>query len=63
MITKDNTVEKLKSLGYEAYLEDGVVMVNLDDFKHIRAVHKVLKEIGYNASFGFRYKNRDIKNA
>lgn len=63
MITKDKTVEELKSLGYEAYLEDGVVMVNLDDFKHIKAVHKVLKEIEYNASFGFRYKNRDIKNA
>ena len=47
------TVSLLKSQGYNADLVDGVVMVYSKD-ECYKAVKKLLREVGYAASWGIR---------
>ena len=57
-MSKDKAVEYLISKGYDAYLEDGVVMVRINDMRRIKKVHNELKTIGYDSSFGFKYSGK-----
>lgn len=59
---KKKTSVKLSELGFSAYLEDGVVMVNVKNEKEMKAVKKAIKEIGYNRSFGFKIGGRTNGN-
>lgn len=51
---KNNAVEELKKRGYEAQKIGGIVMIRVDDgeYKSHATLKKLLKEIGYNASWG-----------
>lgn len=53
MREKDKAVEHLKKLGYNAYNEDGVVMVRSCDRGIVKKVKDELKKIGYDCSYGF----------
>lgn len=53
MMDKIATVSMLKSRGYNAELVDGVVMVYSKDECH-KAIKKLLREVGYEASWGVR---------
>ena len=64
--SKQDAVYALKAKGYDAFAEDGVVMVSFEyngGTKEMTAVlkevEKILKEVGYNRSFGCRAKRRD----
>lgn len=61
--SKQDAINALKSNGYEAYSEDGVIMVRIEysgDNKEIskayKEVEKILHDIGYNRSYGCRAK-------
>lgn len=50
MVGKKELVEKLKSIGLDATLRDGVPMVYGTD--NIKAVKKAIKDFGYDGSYG-----------
>ena len=50
-MTKLEIADKLKGRGYDAYVDDGVVMVVSSENIRERLV-KELSDIGYDASFG-----------
>ena len=60
-LSKEEIVAKLKEMGYDAYVDKGVVFIFVSDedygshavFEKFRGV---LKELGYNASWGFAKK-------
>lgn len=54
-MNKQDVVTRLISVGYDAYLENGVVMVNMPiTTKNLNTVGKILKSIGYKSSWGAR---------
>lgn len=59
--SKQDAVAALKEHGYDAFIEDGVVMVSFEhdgDAKKVSrimdAIECILAEVGYNRSFGCR---------
>lgn len=56
--TKQQVVEELRKRGYPAYLESGLVMVGVSPNEPgaYTKVSEALKEIGYNASWGYGVK-------
>ena len=55
VMTKDETVSELKSRGFDAFLENGVVMINMPITSNkINQVERLLKSINYRASWGVR---------
>ena len=54
-MTKQEAVSELISRGYDAKLEDGVVMINMPITSNkINQVERILKSINYRASWGVR---------
>lgn len=63
MSSKENAVAELKSAGYMAGLENGVVMVylrNKEDYESLKDEVTVFlkEEVGYGQSFGIRAGER-----
>ena len=57
VMTKDETVSELKSRGFDAFLENGVVMISMRiSNTNVRNLEKLLRSIGYKASWGLRDK-------
>ncbi len=52
MIEKTKAVEILKSHGYQAKLQKGVVLVKWVNEDTYSEIAEILKEAGYNSSFG-----------
>ena len=54
-MTKDETVAELKERGFNAFLENGVVMISMRiSNTNVRNIEKLLRSIGYKASWGVR---------
>lgn len=54
-MSKQDAVSELISRGYDARLEDGVVMINMPITNvKIHQVEKILKSIKYDASWGIK---------
>lgn len=58
---KDQIAAKLAEMGYKSVLENGVVMCTLESEKTTRELKKVLKELSYNGSWGYRIR-KGVKN-
>lgn len=61
--SKQDAINALVSNGYDAFSEDGVVMVTFEYHdsakemtKILKDIEKILKSVGYNRSFGCRAK-------
>lgn len=61
-VTKNETVQELIRQGYEALNIDGVVLIKVTDkeYKNPKHIKNLLKEIGYNASWGVYTSANDI---
>ena len=55
-MTRDEIVEKLKELGFNAANDGGVVFAILEKKSDVKKFHKSLKELGYDASSGYTFK-------
>lgn len=57
-MSKEEAVEKLKALGFDAELQSGVVMLYVDEktYQNVKTIEKTLKEIGYRASWGMQVR-------
>ena len=56
-MNKEQAVSQLSNLGYNATLESSVIMITVADEKTAKKANKAVKEIGYNASWGWRIEN------
>lgn len=54
---KDQAVSQLSNLGFNATLESGVIMITVADEKTAKKANKAVKEIRYDASWGWRIEN------
>lgn len=58
---KDKAVKLLCEKGLHAYNDRGIVMISLKDSTHTESsIKKLLKEIGYDSSFGIIGKGKAI---
>ncbi len=55
MTDKDNALQHLKELGFDAYSDNGVVMVRCKDQKTAKSAHEELMKLDYRCSFGFKF--------
>ena len=53
-MTKDEATTLLLNNGYDARLENGAVVVYSKNSKDFSRIKKMLKEEGYNSSFGWK---------
>ena len=53
-MSKEETTEKLKEMGFNASLENGVVMVTVKLDAERNGVSKAIKELGLRGSWGTR---------
>lgn len=51
-MSKEDVVQMMKADGYDAYIDSGIIMVNVDDLKKMKDVKTQLHSLGYNASYG-----------
>ena len=58
---KEQIADKLTEMGYNAVLENGVIMCTLASEKAARGLKKTLKELSYNGSWGYRIR-KDVQN-
>lgn len=56
-MSKDTAVSQLSNLGFNATLESGVIMITVADEKTAKKANKAVKEMGYDASWGWRIDN------
>lgn len=56
-MSKEEAVIKLSEMGFKAVLDSGVIMITVTDEKTAKKANKAVKEIGYNASWGWRIEN------
>ena len=56
---KEEAVERLKELGLDSELKDGVVMVYVSrkDYQKVKELEKTIKDIGYRASWGIAVRD------
>lgn len=54
---KDKATEYLRSKGFDAWLQDGIVLCIRESDSTYEDMKKALKEFGYNSSFGVRSKH------
>lgn len=57
-MSKDTAVSQLSNLGFNATLESGVIMITVADEKTAKKANKAVKEIGYDASWGWRIERK-----
>lgn len=58
-MTKEQTVEQLNSMGYDAFLDASIVMIRVDHWlskKEKKKFDKDIRGLGYQASYGWRLK-------
>ena len=60
VLSKDKALENALQEGYKARLENGVLIFNEKETK-FKKIKKMLKDIGYNSSYGIKY-NGDLKD-
>ena len=60
VLSKDKALEIALQEGYKARLENGVLIFNEKETK-FKKIKKMLKDIGYNSSYGIKY-NGDLKD-
>lgn len=58
VLSKDKALEIVLQEGFKAKLENGVLIFNEKETK-LRKIKKMLKDIGYNSSYGIKY-NGDL---
>ena len=51
-MSKEVVVQNLKEQGYDAFIDSGVIMVNVSDLKQMQEIKSRLNELGYNSSYG-----------
>lgn len=56
-MTKYEFVEELRRRGYEAENENGCVMVIGPDRETIRSMEQIAAEVGYQGSYGWRWRD------
>ena len=56
-MSKEEAVIKLSEMGFKAVLDSGVIMITVADKKSAKKANKAVKEIEYNASWGWRIEN------
>lgn len=56
-MSKEQAVLQLSNLGFNAVLESGVIMITVADEKTVKKANKAVKDIGYDASWGWRIGN------
>ena len=59
MVTKQEAVEKLKTTGFDAVAQEGILMIYGTD--NIKAVKKAVRDTGYNGSYGCTNRERKDK--
>lgn len=57
-MNKDQAVSQLSNLGFNAVLESGVIIITVADEKTAKKAEKAIKEIGYDASWGWRIERK-----
>lgn len=57
-MNKDQAVSQLLNLGFNAVLESGVIIITVADEKTAKKAEKAIKEIGYDASWGWRIERK-----
>lgn len=58
-LSKEEYVNLINQNGYRATLESGVIILSLDNEKHVKKAFKDVRSMGYNASIGARIKRGD----
>ena len=58
VLSKDKALEIVLQEGFKAKLENGVLIFNEKETK-FKKIKKMLKDIGYNSSYGIKY-NGDL---
>lgn len=55
-MNKEEAVQLLAAAGYKAKIENSVVIARVENFtkKEFEKVRKILKDAGYNSSFGIK---------
>ena len=55
-MSKEEAVQLLTAAGYKAKVENSVVIARVENFtkKEFEKVRKILKDAGYNSSFGIK---------
>lgn len=63
-MSKEEAVQLLTAAGYKAKVENSVVIARVENFtkKEFEKVRKILKDAGYNSSFGIREWKGEEKN-
>ena len=63
-MSKEEAVQLLTAAGYKAKVENSVVIARVENFtkKEFEKVRKILKDAGYNSSFGIKESKREEKN-
>ena len=59
VLSKDKALEIVLHEGFKARLENGVLIFNEKETK-FKKIKKMLKDIGYNSSYGIKY-NGDLE--
>lgn len=59
---KELAVEKLAARGITAIIESGVVMMRVKTPEELKEYKQVLKDIGYNQSYGFKVSKGEETN-
>ena len=57
---KEKAVESLINKGFEAFLKDGVVYAIKQDDSSWGKIQQILREIGYNMSYGMVLKREEL---
>ena len=53
-MSKEEAVQLLIAAGYKAKVENSVVIARVENFTKKEKVRKILKDAGYNSSFGIK---------
>lgn len=63
-MSKEEAVQLLTAAGYKAKVENSVVIARVENFtkKEFEKVRKILKDAGYNSSFGIKESKGEEKN-
>lgn len=63
-MSKEEAVQLLTAAGYKAKVENSVVITRVENFtkKEFEKVRKILKDAGYNSSFGIKESKGEEKN-
>lgn len=61
-MTKGQCAEKLRDMGYDAFIDNFAVMIRVDTIpikNEQKKIKKILQDLGYHASYGFRVRGEE----